>query len=139
MRLKILLSVLAIALLVIGCFLPWMTIESKGITITGLDTKGTLYGKPAYFHFLWAGLLLSFLMLNKIWSKRAAVGVVAFNLAWAARNFLLIPACQMGECPVRKEGLYLLLAGAVLMFVIPFLPEKENRTAGAKTDSTESK
>lgn len=124
MRLKIILSLLAVVLLVVSCFFPWMTIESKSITITGIDTKSTLYGKPAYFHFFWAGLYLVFLLLNKIWSKRAAVVVAAFNIAWAARNFLLIPACQMGECPVRKEGLYLLIVAAVLMFVTILLPEK---------------
>lgn len=126
MRLKFLLSFLAVALLMVACFMPWMTVESKGITITGLDTRGTLYGKPGYFHFVWAGLYLIFLLVNKVWSKRAAIGVAAFNIAWAARNFLLIPACQMGDCPVRKDGLYLLLAASILMFVTPMLSEKDN-------------
>ena len=124
MRLKFILSLLSVVLLVISCFLPWMTIDSKGITITGVNTTGTLYGKPAYFHFLWSGLYLLFLLINKVWSKRAAVGMAAFNIAWTARNFLLLPACQMGECPNRKEGLYLLLISAILMFVTPLLPEK---------------
>ena len=124
MRLKFILSLLAVTLLVVSCFLPWMTIKSKGITITGLDTTGTLYGKPGYFHFLWSGLFLLFLLINKVWSKRAAIGLAAFNIAWTARNFLLIPACQMGECPVRKVGLYLLLVSAVFMFITPMLPEK---------------
>ncbi|RYZ29562.1 MAG: hypothetical protein EOO10_05895 [Chitinophagaceae bacterium] len=124
MRFKLILSVIAVVLLVVSCFLPWMTIESKGITITGLNTTGTLYGKPGYFHFLWAGLYLLFLLINKVWSKRTAVGMAAFNIAWTVRNFFLVPACQMGECPIRKEGLYLLLAAAILMFVAPVLPEK---------------
>ena len=136
MRLKLILSILSVVLLVVSCFFPWMTIESKGITITGLNTTGTLYGKPGYFHFLWAGLYLLFLLINKIWSKRAAVGMAAFNIAWTVRNFLLLPACQMGECPVRKEGLYLLLVAAILMFVTPLLPEKSERENGnpVKTD-----
>jgi hypothetical protein len=125
MRLKFIFSFLAVVLLVISCFLPWITIESKDLTITGLDTAGTRYGKPGFFHFFWAGLYLLFILINKVWSKRAAVGLAAFNIAWALRNFLLIPACQMGECPVRKEGLYLLLAAAFLMFITPLLPEKQ--------------
>jgi hypothetical protein len=125
MRLKFILSLLSVVLLVVSCFLPWMTIESKGIAITGVDTTGTLYGKPAYFHFVWAGLYLLFLAINKVWSKRAAIGLAGFNIAWTARNFLFLPACQMGECPVRKEGLYLLVAAAALMFVTPMLPEKD--------------
>jgi len=124
MRLKLILSLLAVALLVFSCFLPWMTIESKAITITGLDTTGTDYGKPAYFHFLWAVIYLLFVLINKVWSKRTAVVVAAFNIAWAARNFLLVPVCQMGECPVRKIGLYLMLVSSLAMFITPLLPEK---------------
>jgi hypothetical protein len=60
MRLNVLLSLLVIALLIVGCFLPWITVESKSMTITGVDTAGTRFGKPAYFHFLWAGLCLFF-------------------------------------------------------------------------------
>ena len=122
MRAKIF-SFLAVMLLVVACLLPWMTIESKGITITGIHTEGTSYGKPGYFHFLWAGLYLLFLLINKVWSRRTAIGFAAFNIAWMLRNFLLIPVCQMGECPVRKTGLYLLLIASGLMFIAPLLPE----------------
>jgi len=130
MRVKLLLSFFAVALLILSCFLPWMTIESKGITITGLDTGSTRYGKPGYFHFIWAGLYLFFLALNKLWAKRVSVGLAAFNIAWALRNFLLIPACAGGECPVKKEGLYLLLIASLAMFVTPLLSEpiKEEHT-----------
>ena len=123
-RLNFLLSLVAVIILVTGCFLPWMTIESKGITITGLHTKGTLFGKPAYFHFIWAALYLIFLVINKVWSTGIAIGVAAFNIAWAFRNFLLLPACQMGDCPVRKEGLYLVLLSAFAMFVTPLIGNK---------------
>jgi hypothetical protein len=111
-----------------------MTIESRNLTISGVDTTGTAYGKPAYFHFFWVGLYLFFLLFNKVWSRRAAMVFAAFNLAWAARNFLLIPACQMGECPVRRIGLYLLLASSLaLVFVGLFGP------AGKQPDVNESK
>jgi len=127
MRLKLVFCLLAVVVLVIACFLPWMTIESKNLTISGMNTTGTLYGKPGYFHFLWAGVYLLFLLINRVWSKRAAVGLAAFNIAWAMRNFLLLPACQMGECPVREEGLYVLLIASFIMFLAPLLNEKPAR------------
>lgn len=43
--------------------------------------------------------------------------LAAFNFAWAVRNFLIIPGCQMGECPVRQVGLYLLLLSSLLLMV----------------------
>lgn len=108
-HMRFLLPLLVIAVLIAACFLPWMTVETRNITITGVDTTGTTFGKPAYFHFFWTGLYLLFILFNKVWSKRVAMGFAAFNFAWAVRNFLVIPACQMGECPVRRVGLYLLL------------------------------
>ncbi|HUC82449.1 MAG TPA: hypothetical protein VMR70_16200 [Flavisolibacter sp.] len=119
MRLKFLLPLLTVAVLIISCFMPWMTVESKNLTITGVDTTGTTFRQPAYFHFIWAGAYLAFAFIPKIWAKRTTVGMAGFNLAWAARNFLLIPVCQMGECPVRREGLYLLLVAALGMVVAP--------------------
>lgn len=114
-----------IAVVVASCFLPWMTIESRALTISGVNTAGTDYGKPAYFHFFWAGLYLVFLLMNKVWSRRAAMVFAAFNFAWAVRNFLLIPGCQMGECPERRVGLYLLLLSSlVLIFAGLFAPVK---------------
>jgi hypothetical protein len=60
------------------------------------------------------------------------MGCAAFNFAWAARNFLLIPACHMGECPVRKVGLYLLLLSSVaLIFAGLLAPLKTAPQAAA--------
>lgn len=112
---RFLLPLFVIAVLLVSCFLPWVSIESRGITITGVETTGTLYGKPAYFHFFWVGLYLCVLLFNNVWARRVAMVFAAFNLAWAARNFLLLPACQMGECPVRRIGLYLLLAASLAL------------------------
>ncbi len=125
MRYLKLLPLFAVALLVAGCFLPWMVIEIKGITITGVDTNGTSFGKPGYFHFVWAGLYLLFFLINKLWATRIALVVGAFNVAWAMRNFFLLPACAGGECPVRKSGMYLMLFSSVLMFVAVLVAAKE--------------
>lgn len=125
MRLIKLLPFFTTALLVVSCFLPWMTIESKGITISGLNTVGTTFGKPGYFHFVWAGLYLLFFLINKLWATRIALVVAAFNVAWAMRNFFLLPACAGGECPVRNSGIYLLLFSSFLLFVAILIAAKE--------------
>lgn len=126
------------ALLVLSCFLPWMTVEGRNITITGLDTTGTNYGKPAYFHFFWVWLYLLFLTINKFWSRRAAMGFAAFNFAWATRNFLLIPACQMGDCPVRRIGLYLLLISSLALIFAGLLAPSKTAPHAATPDSSNS-
>lgn len=119
--LRFLLPLLVMALLVASCYLPWMTIESRGIKINGVDTTGTTFGNPAYFHFFWVGLYFLFLLIDKVWSRRVAMVFAAFNFAWAVRNFLLIPTCQMGECPEREIGLYLLLFSSLALFFVGML------------------
>lgn len=127
---RFLIPLLVAVILIASCFYPWMTIESKGITITGISTAGTAYGKPGYFHFLWVGLFLLFFFINKAWSRRTAVVFAAFNVAWAFRNFLVLPMCQMGECPLRRTGLYVLFISSLLLFfaglIAPVKEGKEN-------------
>jgi len=45
---------MAAILLVISCFTPWVFIASKNITVSGIDSAGTNFGKPGYFHLLMA-------------------------------------------------------------------------------------
>lgn len=131
MRMRYFLPFLVAAVLIAGCFMPWITIETKGITITGVDTTGTTYGRPAYFHFFWVGLFLLFYLFNRVWSRRVGVIFTAFNVAWAFRNFLVLPLCLMGECPVRRTGLYLVFLSSVALFFAGLLaPAKEKKTNG---------
>ena len=126
---RFLFPILIIVVLIISCFLPWMTIESKGITITGVDARAIDFGRPAYLHFVFIMFYSLFLLLNKVWSRRASMAFAAFNLAWALRNFLVIPICQGGECPVKRIGLYLVLIVSVAMFVAGLLvPLTERET-----------
>ena len=133
MRLRFILSMLAIILLVVSCFLPWISFESRGITFRGVDefklpVKGAEvnWGRPGYFHLVWGGIFLVFLFVKKGWATWVLFIAAAFNLAWAFRNFLMLPACGGGQCPERNEGLYLLLAASVVMVIGPLLSTKNS-------------
>jgi len=101
----------------IACFLPWMSIESKQLVITGMETTGTKFGKPGLLHLILSGIYLIFTLVPKTWAQRANLLVIAVNGAWCLRNFLLLSACAGGECPVRLYGFYLLLIGSIGMMV----------------------
>ena len=113
----------AAVLLVISCFIPWAVIESRNITVSGIDASGTNYGKPGYFHFLLTAFFLFFHFMPRLWAKRANLSVLALNLGWAVRNFLIITACQGGECPVKKSGIWLVLITSLLMLVSGLFPD----------------
>jgi hypothetical protein len=66
-------------------------------------------------HLLFLALFLPFFAVNKVWSIRAAFFTAAFNLAWAARNFIAIGACSGGTCPRRHFALYIVLVGSALI------------------------
>lgn len=118
-------GVLAAVLLVVSCFTPWTIIESKKIVVSGIDTTGTNYGKPAYLHFVMTALFLAFIFIQKVWSKRINLLVSAVNLAWAARNYFVLTTCAAGECPVGQVGLWIMMITSFLMLLSSFFPDIE--------------
>jgi hypothetical protein len=113
----------AAILLIVSCFTPWVVIESRHITISGVDATGTNYGKPGYFHFLMTILFLVCTFVQRVWAKRLNLAITALNIGWAIRNFLVISACQGGECPDKKNGIYLMFLASVLMLLSALFPD----------------
>lgn len=109
-------------LLAIGCWLPWVIIESKNLVITGMYTVGTSYGKPGVLHLVFLSFFLLFTLIPKIWAKRFNLLVVALNASWMIRNFFIIGICRGGECPVRQNGLYLVALASTLMLIAALFP-----------------
>ena len=123
MRLMKWIGIVAAILLTISCFTPWVVIESKNITISGIDATGTNYGKPGYFHIIMALLFLLFSLIPKVWAKRCNLFIIAMNFAWAIRNYFVIAACQGGDCPEKKTGIYLVVLSSVLMLAAALFPD----------------
>ncbi|HEV8284406.1 MAG TPA: hypothetical protein VGQ09_08850 [Chitinophagaceae bacterium] len=116
---------LAALALIVACFFPWVFIESKNITVTGINAEGTSFGKPGYFHFVLAAFFLVFHFTPRIWAKRVNLLVVALNIGWAARNYFLISACSGGECPEKKVGLFILVIASLVMLIAALFPKIE--------------
>lgn len=125
-------GLVAAAVLIISCFIPWVVIESRNITVSGTDAAGTNYGKPGYFHLLLAAIFLFCTLLQKVWAKRLNLLITALNAGWALRNFFIISACQGGECPDKKSGIYLMLFASVLMLVSSLFPDMKMPQTKAK-------
>jgi len=118
-------GVAAAILLIVSCFTPWVIIESKAITISGIDSTGTNFGKPGYFHFFLTALFLVFTLIPRLWAKRTNLFVAALNIGWAIRNFLIIAACSGGDCPEKQTGIYLMLGASIVMLISSFFPDME--------------
>ena len=116
-------GLLAVILLVVSCFLPWVIIISKNIVISGIDSTGTNFGKPGYTHFVLSFFFIVFHFIPKLWAKRVNLLIVALNIAWAIRNYFIISMCREGECPEKQIGLWLVMLASVLMLVAALFPD----------------
>lgn len=113
----------AAALLILSCFTPWVFIESRNITVSGMESTGTNFGKPGYVHFVLTAFFLFCSFVPRVWAKRLNLMVTALNLGWAIRNFFLISACMGGECPVRKTGLYGVMLASLILLIAALFPD----------------
>ena len=116
--------VATIALMAV-CFLPWVYIASKQITVSGFIAVGTSFGKPGLLNFIMCVVMLVMFAVPAIWAKRTNVFIAALNLAFSIRNFIVLPFCIAGECPEKKPGLYLLVALAVIIQAMALLPKMD--------------
>ncbi len=88
-----------------------------------MDTDGTNFGKPAYFHLLMTVLFVFFHLVPRVWAKRANLLVTALNLGWAVRNYFVISFCQAGDCPDRQTGIFLMLIASLFMLISALFPD----------------
>ena len=116
-------GIAAAILLVIACCMTWVVIPSGNITVTGIDSSGTNFGKPAWVHFFTIFLFLLFTLIPRVWAKRSNLLVTAVNMAWAVRNYFMISLCRGGECPEKHVAIYAILLLSLVMLVSSLLPD----------------
>jgi hypothetical protein len=129
-------GVAAAIVLIIACFMTWVVVPSRSITVTGIDTTGTHFGKPGYFHFILVLFYLPFIFIPKIWAKRANLAVTALNIAWAVRNYFIITLCRGGECPEKKIAIYLLVIMSFIMLMSALFPDIKLKPNTSETGRT---
>lgn len=110
-------SIFTALCIVISCFLPWVVIESKNLVISGISAEGTSYGKPGYLSLILVGIVFILSFFPKAWTQRLNLMLAAFNLGWALRNLIVLPACAAGECPKQQPALYFYFAFSVLLII----------------------
>jgi len=113
------------------CFFPWSYIESKDITITGMSAPDTNFGKPGLMNIIILSVAILFFILPKVWAKRVNVFLGIFNLAWSIRNYIVVSGCLMGECPVKKPALYILIVLSAIVLLMALLPKLQVKPKAA--------
>ena len=121
------LAILTAAMIITACFFTWASVDAKAFFVGGFySSANNRFGKPGILHTAFCLIYISLLMWNKLWSIRTAFFVSAFNIAWAIRNFIVLPACSGGTCPEKHTALYTILFGSLLLIVLTsFISVKE--------------
>lgn len=115
-----------LSLTVIGlCFLPWSIVESAGITIKGMNTAGTDFGRPGLLNIILAVGMTIFFATPTLWAKRTNVFIATFHVAWCIRNYILVTTCLGGECPTKQPALFVLLLAGIILLVCALFPKMD--------------
>ena len=123
MKYSQLLGCIAVVALAGVCYLPWSVIN-ENIVITGMSSpETTKFGEPGLMHIVLGLILILFFIIPKIWAKRLNVFIGAINIAWCARNYILLGTCFMGQCPELKIGLYLSILLSICILLMTFFPD----------------
>jgi hypothetical protein len=116
-------GIIAAIALMIFCNVPWVHIESIQTTITGFYSGSTNFGKPGYVQIFFSITAILLFLIQQVWSARVNILICTLNFAWALRNFLVLGRCEMGECPEKRYGIYLVVLFAFIMVVMSLLPK----------------
>jgi len=115
-------GIIAAFAVIIVCFMPWVYIPSIQTTITGMRADKTNFGHPGLMNIIFCIVAIALFIIPRVWAKRFNLFAGTFNLAWSFRNFLLITQCELGECPEKQAGIYLLLAFSAVLLLMTFVP-----------------
>jgi hypothetical protein len=115
-------GVISALAIVAVCFMPWVYIAFIQTTVTGMSADKTNFGHPGLMNIILCAMAIVLFITPRIWAKRMNLFIGAFNLAWSIRNFLLITQCELGDCPEKRPGIYLLFVLSVVLLLMTFIP-----------------
>ena len=119
------LGLLACAVVAISCFLPWTFYPDLNKSFTGFFSEENMYGKPGKVFIFLAIISAALILINRIWAKRVLLFVAAINIAYLIKSYVLFTTCYSALCPVKQYGLYLLMAGTIMLMVVSIFPDME--------------
>ncbi len=123
MKYSQLIGILAAIAVTITCFFPWAVIERTNLVIEGMNAPNTNFGRPGLMNIYITSCSIILFAIPKVWAKRINFFFTMFNLAWSIRNYILVSSCLMGECPIKKPALFLLVGFSAVMLVMSVVPK----------------
>jgi hypothetical protein len=126
------LGLTACILLVYTCFMPWTFHADIDKTFTGFYSYNNHYGKPGILLTFLSVIVFVFMLLPKVWAKRANLFICALTLGYAVKTYVLFASCYNAYCPEKKTGLYLMIAACCIMLLSAVFPDMKIRSKEEK-------
>jgi hypothetical protein len=117
------LGITAGILLIVSCFLPWGYYADVKETFTGFYSHANIYGKPGKLLVLIAAITVVFMLLPKVWAKRANLFLTALGVGYAIKTYVLFASCYNAYCPQMRPGIYIMLACSAVLLVASVFPQ----------------
>jgi hypothetical protein len=114
---------LACGLVLLSCWTPWAYYADLNKSFNGFFSEKNMYGKPGILFSFIAIFSALLIPIDKIWAKRTNIIVAAINLGYLIKTYILFTSCYNAYCPEKKFGIYLLIAGSVLLIITAFFPD----------------
>lgn len=118
-----LIGFLACVILAVSCFLPWAYYPDLHKSFNGFFSEKNIYGRPGKVFIFFAVTSVILIFLDKIWAKRTLIFFAAMNLGYLLKTYVLFTSCYSTTCPEKQYGLYLLIAGCVLLMIVSIFPD----------------
>ena len=108
--------------MVAACFIPWTNYPDLNKTFNGFFSEENAYGKPGILLITLASICILFFLINRVWSKYWNIFFSAICFTYAIKSFVLFAGCYPKGCPEKLTGIWLMLAGAAVMFIAALVP-----------------
>lgn len=115
-------AISASLLLIISCFMPWAYYPDIDKVFTGFFSEKNLYGKPGKWLTVMAVISLLCHLLPQVFFKRVNLLLMALNLAYAIKTYIVFAACYHGYCPEKRVGIFLMLITSILLMLTAVFP-----------------
>jgi len=123
MKYSQLIGILAAIILMISGFLHWAWYPDLQKYFTGFFSENNMYGKPGKVFIFFGTLSIILFFAPRVWAKRGNIFLCAITLAYAVKSFILFSDCYRGICPVKQEGIWIMLVSAILMTGCSLFPD----------------
>jgi len=129
-------AVAASILLIISCFMPWAYYPDIDKVFTGFFSEKNLYRKPGKWLIVMSVLSIFCHLLPQVFFKRVNLLLMALNLAYAIKSYIIFAACYHGFCPEKRPGIYLMLIASILMMATAVFPSGKVKVEGPEAPET---